>query len=453
MATDAPHSESEAAAHKTPIARQARWLAVAVVAVRLIVGCVFVVSGGAKLIDPAGTMYKIDDYLAVMHLTAFSSLSMLISVSLSLIEFVLGVSVLLGSYRKAVPVLLVLFMGIMTPLTLYLAIANPIHDCGCFGDAIVLTNWQTFAKNVVLLLLVLFLLKYNLQVRSLFHREIQSLTVLYAAFYGAVVAWIGCTYQPLIDFRPYKVGIDVRAALYGEDVQEVEFDFIYEKDGSMQTFTLDSLPDEAEGWNFVRRIERSSAQQQAETPTEIDHFVVYDGGDDVTEELLEQDGYMFMLFSPDIERANDDEVNKINELYDYCLEYGYPFYAVTASSPAAADHWLDDTGGEYRFLFMDKTTIRTIARNNPYVLIMKDGVIYRKCTVSMLPEEAELTVPFEEIGTFSQPESYDETMRIGMMVLALAVPLGLLLLTEHFALFVVRRIHRFCRSRRKKEAS
>lgn len=453
MATDSPHSETDQAAHTKSVACRARWLAVAVVGVRLIVGCVFVVSGGAKLIDPAGTMYKIDDYLAVMHLTAFSSLSMLASVSLSLIEFVLGVCVLLGSYRKAVPVLLLIFMGIMTPLTLYLAIANPIHDCGCFGDAIYLTNWQTFAKNVVLLLLVLFLLKYNLRVRSLFHREIQSLTVLYAAFYGAVVAWIGCTYQPLIDFRPYKVGTDVRAALYGADVQDVEFDFVYEKGGTQQTFTLDSLPDEADGWSFVRRIERASAPRKSEPSAEIDHFAVYDDGNDVTDEILDEDGYVFMLFSSDIERANDNEVNKINELYDYCSEYGYPFYAVTASSPAAADHWLDDTGGEYGFLFMDKTTIRTIARNNPYVLIMKDGVIYRKCTVSMLPEEAELTVPFEETGAFGQPESYDEKVRIGMMIFALAVPLGLLLLTEHFALFVVRRIYSYYRSKRKKATS
>lgn len=452
MAIDNPHNGTET----SPVASAASrldWRRSAVIAVRLVIGCVFIVSGGVKLIDPAGTMYKIDDYLAVIHLSVFPSLSLLMSVVLSLTEFVLGICALSGSYRRVVPVLLLIFMGVMTPLTLYLAIANPIHDCGCFGDAIVLTNWQTFAKNAVLLILVLFLLKYNSLVRSLFHREIQSLTVLYAAFYGAVVVWVGCTYEPFIDFRPYKTGVDIPAALYGADVPDTEFDFIYEKEGERQAFTLDSLPDESDGWAFVERVEKSPSNLFPRQQTDIDHFVVYDGGDDVTEEILGQEGYVFIMFSPDIELANDDEVSKINELYDYCVEYGYPFYAVTASPPVAADRWLDDTGGEYRFLFMDKVTIRTIARNNPYVLILNDGVIYRKCAVSMLPDESVLTRPFAEIEPFSQPERYDPTARIWLMVSVLFVPLLVLLLTEHFVLFAVRRIRGFYRSRRKKVVS
>ena len=167
-----------------------KWLCAGVVVVRIIVGVTFIVSGGAKLIDPEGTMYKIEDYLAVVGLTTLAPLSLLASVVLSTVEFVIGLNTLLGSYRRVTPVLLAIFMGVMTPLTLYLAIANPIHDCGCFGDAIVLTNWQTFWKNVVLAALVVFLLYYNRRVRSLFKRDLKKQTVLFSLMFSIVLAGI-----------------------------------------------------------------------------------------------------------------------------------------------------------------------------------------------------------------------------------------------------------------------
>ena len=431
------HNDTDETVISKTTSRAERWLSVAVLLVRIVVGVTFVISGGVKLIDPAGTMYKIDDYLAVMNLSILSPFSLVASVILSLTEFVLGINALFGSYRRLTSILLLIFIAFMTPLTFYLAVFEPIRDCGCFGDAIILSNWQTFAKNLILLALIIFLFKYNGRVRSLFHREVQSLTVLYALFYGAALAWIGCTGQPLLDFRPYKIGTDIPAALYGENIDEAEFDFIYEKNGVRQTFTIDNLPDESAGWTFVQRIERVPI---VDTTSGIEHFVIYDGGDDVTDEILGQDGYLFMLFSPDLETADDDEVNRVNELYDYCLDHDYPFYAVTASAPQAIDRWLDKTGGEYRFLFMDKTAIRTIARNNPYLIILKDGVIYHKLTLSMLPDGSQLSQPFDQIKPYNEPARYDAPKQIGILLAILVVPLLLLLLTEQLAVFVVRKI-------------
>lgn len=425
-----------------------KWLCAGVVVVRIIVGVTFIVSGGAKLIDPEGTMYKIEDYLAVVGLTTLAPLSLLASVVLSTVEFVIGLNTLLGSYRRVTPVLLAIFMGVMTPLTLYLAIANPIHDCGCFGDAIVLTNWQTFWKNVVLAALVVFLLYYNRRVRSLFHRDVQSLTVLFALLYACVVAGIGSTSQPLIDFRPYKQGVDLRAAFDGDDMAAREYDFVYEREGEQRVFTLESLPSADDGWQFVERRERT--RPAADTDEETGYFAIYDGDENVTEQIVGHDGYVFIMFSPDIKEASDDEVNKINELYDYCCEYGYPFYAVSSSSPQATERWLENTGGEYSFYFMDKTTIRTIARNNPYVLVLKDGVICRKDTPVMLPDESELNDRAENTPWPGQVEEYDATASLWLLIGSLVLPLLLLLATERAALYLVRKIRDMYRSRHDK---
>ena len=438
---DTQHSEPVEMTATPAITPIGKWLSVAVILVRIVVGITFIFSGLVKLIDPVGTMYKIDDYLAVMNMTALQPLSIIASVALALAEFILGINTLLGSYLRTTPKLLLAFMTLMTPLTLYLAIANPIADCGCFGDAVILTNWQTFAKNVVLLLLVLFLFKYYTKAKSVFHREVQALTVIWGIVYAAFVVWFAFTYMPILDFRPYKLGTDIRAAYYGDDMPDTEYQFVYEREGVQQTFALDNLPDESQGWTFVER-KQVGAKLVVKATSAADYFVVYDGNKDVTEDILEQDGYVFIMLSPNLAKANDNHIDKIHELYDYCLLYGYPFYAVTASTPAEIDEWLDNTGGEYPFLFMDKTSIVTIARGNPYMLILKDGVIYHKYPISQLPEEAQLDRPFDQVEYHGTQAVYNERARVLFLVLALVVPILVLYFTERVALFALRRFRR-----------
>lgn len=418
--------------------RYPRWQAWLAILVRIIVGATFIFSGVVKLIDPAGTAYKIEDYLAILNLSQFASFAYMASMLLSLTELILGVNALLGLYLRTTPWLLLVFMGVMTPLTLFLAIANPIPDCGCFGDAIKLTNWQTFGKNMVLLASVVLLVRYNKAARSVFHREVHALVVTWCIIFGIVITSFAINRMPLLDFRPFKVGVDLRAAYYGDDLQGIEYDFVYEKEGVEQTFTIDNLPAADEGWTFVSRTARTAPQ--AQVANELDYFIVYDGDEDVTEEVLDADGYTFMILSPDVTTAKDQYISKVHELYDYCLEYGYPFYAVTSSSPAEIAVWMDNTGGEYSFLFMDKTTIRTIARNNPFVLVLKDGVIYHKYPISRLPDESLLTRPFDEIEGYGTPATYNVNKRVAFIVTLLVVPLVVLMFTERIALFLLRKL-------------
>ena len=418
---------------------------------RLIVGGTFVFSGFVKAIDPYGTAYKFEDYFAAFHLEFFSSFTLLFSVALSVVEFLLGVHLLFGSYRKSTPRLVFLFLCVMTPLTLYLAIANPISDCGCFGDAVHLSNWATFFKNLVLLGITVFLVYDNTRLRALYNREVQWLTGLYSLVFVLFFCYIGVNYQPYLDFRPYKIGVNIPDALAASEPQH-EFIFIYEKDGQQQEFSLDSLPSEEEGWTFVDRREKVIESTRPQAPA-IDEFTVYRGEDDISDEILSDENYRILLLSPDLERADDSEVDRINELYDYCVERGYAFACVTASSPRGIVTWLENTGAEYPFYFMDRTTIRTIARGNPCVLLLKGGTILRKTAPSQLPDETQLTQPLDQLD-YGQPEVYRLRHRLGFIAMLYVIPMLFLLLTERTVAMIIGRVKlwRLNRIRRRRKA-
>ena len=415
-------------------ARLMRWL---VFLSRLVVGGTFVFSGFVKAIDPYGTAYKFEDYFTAFHLEFLSSFTTLFAVALAVVEFLLGVHLLFGSYRKSTPRLVFLFLCVMTPLTLYLAIANPISDCGCFGDAVHLSNWATFFKNVVLLGLTVFLLYTSKRLRGLYNKEVQWLTGLYSLVFVLFFCYIGINYQPYLDFRPYKIGVNIPEALTSGEPQR-EFVFIYEKDGKQQEFTLDNLPPEEEGWSFVDRYEKETEAPQTQAPA-IDEFTIYRGAVDVTDEIINDESYCILLLSPDLSKADDSEVDRINELYDYCVEWGYKFVCVTSSSPREAEVWLENTGAEYPLCFMDKITIRTIARGNPCVLLLKGGTILRKTAPSQLPDETQLTRPLDQLD-YGRPELYRPQRRIGFIFVAYLLPMLVLLLTEKMVAMIIGRI-------------
>ena len=183
----------------------------------------------------------------------------------------------------------------------------------------------------------------------------------------------------------------------------------------------------------------------------LDHFVVYDGDEDVTEELLSHEGYLFLFFSEDLTRANDDDINVIHELYDYAQEYGYPFYAITASSPREITEWCDNSGAEYPFYYMDRTTIRTIQRANPFLMIIKDGVIYHKYYISQLPDEDLLVAPVEEISAYATMPRYNAPYRVLFLSALFILPIMLLYFTERIALFALRRFRRWREARKQSQ--
>lgn len=370
---------------------------------RFLLAVTFVLSGFVKAVDPMGTAYKIGDYLEAMALREYvpSVLEVTVSVLLSALEFGLGVCLLFAIRRRLASKLTLLLMVALTALTLWVAVADPVTDCGCFGDAVKLTNWQTFWKNVVLLVAAGAVAMRPALMARMVSESNQWIVVNYAAVFIFAVSGYSLYDRPLFDFRPYHTGADIRKGMeIPEGAEQPRFatTFVLEKDGERKTFTLDDYPDST--WTFIDS--KTVKVSEGYVPPITDFSIVRtDDGEDITQEVLDRKGYTFLLTAPHLETADDSRLDLINLIYEYAEEQGVPFYCLTASSEKGIRHWRESTGAEYPFFNTDEITLKTMIRSNPGLLLLKDGVVYRKWSCNMLPSEEMLQgdINQAEIGT------------------------------------------------------
>ena len=373
---------------------------------RFVLAVVFIFSGFVKAIDPLGTQYKIQDYLDALGWTDVfpESIPFIVAALLGMLEFCLGVYLFFGIRRIIAPRAVVAVMAIMTPLTFWLALDNPVSDCGCFGDAVVLTNWETFGKNVVLLAMSLVVLKWRKRIFPLATTRFDWLIALYGFLYIFCMTIYCYRHLPIFDFRPYYVGADIRQGMEipeGKEPTEFETRFVLQKDGVEKEFTLENYPDSA--WIFVDS--RTVVKKKGYEPPIHDFSMIrYEDGEDITEQVLADERYTFLLVAHQLEQASDSRIDLINELYDYCLEYGYAFYCLTSSSDEDILKWQEDTGAEYPFCLMDNITLKTMVRSNPGLILLKKGVVIHKWNVVDFPDEYQLSRSLEELplGEISQ---------------------------------------------------
>ena len=292
----------------------------------------FIFSGFVKAVDPLGSFYKIQDYLAAFGIISWfpTYLPLLFAIILSSAEFCVGVFLFFGVRRKIASTLALLLMSVMTPLTLYLALANPVSDCGCFGDAWVLTNWQTFGKNIVLLIAAIAVFRERKLMFRFVTLKIEWMVSLYTLLFVFALSFYCLEYLPVLDFRPYKIGADIKAGMEipeGAKPSVFESRFVLEKDGRQQEFTLDNYPDST--WTFVET--RTVLKEKGYEPSIHDFSMISLGtGEDITDSVLTDKGYTFLLVAHRIEEADDSNIDLINEIYDYSVEHGYGFYALTS---------------------------------------------------------------------------------------------------------------------------
>lgn len=403
---------------------------------RLLLALVFIFSGYVKAIDPLGTLYKLDDYMKAVGLEGALPDWVLLtfSIGLAAVEFCLGIFLLFAIRRRQTSWATVSLLSVMTAVTLWLAIANPISDCGCFGDAVKLTNTQTLWKNIALLTMAVVTAWRPLKMMRFVSESNQWIVINYTIFFIIVSSAWSLWTLPMFDFRPYHIGADLKKGMQmppGAEQPEFETTFILRKNGVQKEFTLNNYPDST--WEFV---DSKTVQTKAGYEPPIHDFDItpigLDGqpaGESVTDSILDNKGYSFLLISPHLETADDTNFGDIDQLYEYAQEHGYGFYCLTASTPKAIRHWQDITGAEYNFYATDETTLKTIIRSNPGLMLIKHGVVIRKWSHNRLPKADELVQPLEKSELGQLP---DDTIpgKILKIVLWFVLPLFVLTLAD-----------------------
>lgn len=396
-------------------------------ACRFLLGATFVFSGFVKAI---GTQYKLQDYISAVSMGGIvpDIVTLLASVALSALEFSLGVFVLFAIRRHLVSKILVAFMAVMTLITVWIALFNPVKDCGCFGEALRLTNVQTLLKNIVLLAASVVVAWRPLRMYRFLSRSTQWIAINYTILFVLLLS-AHCLYHlPLIDFRPYHIGMNIKKGMEipaGAPQPEFETTFILQKNGVKKEFTLDNYPDSS--WQFVDS--KTVQTKEGYVPPIHDFSIQKADGDDITDSVLTAKGYIFLLVSPHLEQADDSNFGDIDLLYEYCQERKIPFYCLTASTKKDIDHWADITGAEYPFCFTDETTLKTIIRSNPGLLLLKDGTIIRKWSHNDLPSSSSLNAPLSKLSIGAMPStSLGET--IMKVVLLFFIPLIILVFAD-----------------------
>ena len=398
---------------------------------RFVLAATFIFSGYVKAIDPLGTLYKLKDYAAAMSLNGLLPDWALVGVAIALgaLEFALGVFMLFAVRRHVVSRIMLAFMTAMTVLTLWIFVADPVKDCGCFGDALKLTNGETLLKNIVLSACAALVAWRPVDMARFISRSNQWIVRYYTVAY-IVITSVYCLYTlPIFDFRPYHVGMNIKQGMEipeGAEQPEFESTFLLRKNGETREFTLDNYPDST--WEYV---DTRTVQTKKGYEPPIHDFALTscDTGEDITEQVLTKKGYTFLLVSPRLAVADDSNFGDIDQIYEYAEENGIDFYCVTASANNEIERWRDLTGAEYQFCNADETTLKTMIRSNPGLMLLKDGTIIGKWSHNALPQTDDLTAPLQQL-TIGKAQNDSTTERLLIVLLTFFMPLSALTLAD-----------------------
>lgn len=408
---------------------------------RILLGITFIFSGFVKAIDPLGTTYKIQDYLTSFGLVSLHNIALPISIVLCAGEFCLGIFMLFGLYRKWTSRLLFLVMLFMTPLTLYLAIANPVKDCGCFGDALIITNWQTFFKNIILLVCAIVVLIWHQKITNLFTGKFYWFVSLYIIVCSIAFCLYGVFNEPIIDFRPYKIGANIPKLMTVEEDKAPVFEniFTYEKDGVKKEFTEDNYPWEDSTWIFVDR--QSKLIKEGEEPLIRDFSInrLYlnqdrteiEGEEDITNEVLSDSSYTFLMIAYSLTDMDVDYLSSFEDINNYARDHQYKFYCLTSSPRDVILQLEKENITNFDFCLSDERSLKTIVRSNPGLILLKNGVIINKWSDKYVPTEINLNKPIEELSISNMPDTEKESKRhLYIVILILLTPLVVIKLLD-----------------------
>ena len=361
---------------------------------RIIVGIVFIYSGFVKGIDPLGSDYKFTDYFNAFGMGWMNATTLFFSFALSLVEFLIGIALLFNLWVSRMAWGSLLFMFFFTPLTLVSALTNPVSDCGCFGDAMILTNWQTFWKNIILLLLAIMIFVYRKEYKSSLPL-VGQFSFLALAGAGMLCLSVYCyRHLPVLDFRPYAVGKNITEGMRlpegtEPDQYEVTLKYKNKQTGEVQSFTEENYPwQDTLNWEYESSSERLVKKGYI-TPIH-DLVIEHPTLGNITEEILEDDNHTILAVTYNLTQSDVQYQPAINRLAEYAQEKGIRFYGLTSSSERDIETYKKRYHVPYEFCTADEIQLKTMIRSNPGVIILREGTILDKWAGKDVPDVKEL---------------------------------------------------------------
>ena len=361
---------------------------------RIIVGIVFIYSGFVKGIDPLGSDYKFTDYFNAFGMGWMNATTLFFSFALSLAEFLIGTALLFNLWVSRMAWGSLLFMAFFTPLTLVLALTNPVSDCGCFGDAMILTNWQTFWKNIILFLLAIMIFVYRKEYKSSLSLMGQF-SFLTLAGAGMLCLSIYCyRHLPVLDFRPYAVGKNITEGMRlpegaKPDQYEVTLKYKNKQTGEIRSFTEENYPwQDTLNWEYESSSERLVKKGYI-TPIH-DLVIEHPTLGNITEEILEDDNHTILAVAYNLNQSDTQYQPAINRLAEYAREKGIRFYGLTSSTERDIEAYKKRNHVPYEFCTADEIQLKTMIRSNPGVIILREGTILDKWAGKDVPDVKEL---------------------------------------------------------------
>jgi uncharacterized membrane protein YphA (DoxX/SURF4 family) len=342
---------------------------------RIFVGLVFIFSGFVKGVDPLGTAYRIEDYFIAYGTLWAMPWALVLSIALSTLEIVLGIAMVLNARIRFMSWILLPLIIFFTILTFFDALYSPVPDCGCFGDFIKLTNWQTFFKNVVLIVFVYIIFKNRKKYRSLLSKQGQTVLIVVFIIGFGWFSFHQYNHLPMCDFRDWKIGNDMKADENSEPITYL----IYKnkESGEKKEYISPNFPWNdsiwMSQWEFVdQRIDASNVKHKH------DLIVQTYGGADITKSIIENPDFQFMFISDDLSKVSSATYKQMNEIFSYLEESEILLVGLTSSSGSDIKKSTQEYNIGYDFFFADDIALKAMIRSNPGLILLQDGVVMNK---------------------------------------------------------------------------
>lgn len=345
---------------------------------RIFVGVLFIISGFIKLNDPVGFSFKLEEYFSagVLNLPFLEPHALTIAIIVVVLEVLLGVLLLIGFRVKfTVWSLLVLIIG-FTFLTFYSAYFNKVTDCGCFGDAIKLTPWESFTKDVILLIFILILFKGQKYIKPIFAAGVNRVLTLLTIVASSGFAYYVLNHLPAIDFRPYKIGANIpEGMIIPEDAQQPVFDYAWKFKVNGEEKVMVTRGDYPTVEGEFMGVETTEIEAGYEPP--IHDFSIEKDGVDMASELLAEPK-LVMVIAYDLGKSNYQAFEEIKPVSELAIKKGYKVIGMSASSEDFTLKLTKEYKLAFDFYFTDETTLKTMVRSNPGILVLEKGTIKQK---------------------------------------------------------------------------